>query len=101
MKETVASDAAPTMRLRVTDSYNVPVENLAMDLVELTPSGENAVGKIQSGALGLVRFTRPPGLYSVRFTITGVAHRIGFFAHPDEVGGLGIRIPGDLDAQGK
>ncbi len=81
---------------RVVDEAGRPVSGLAWEVLVFEPGApaEEPVGGAATDAAGLLRLALPPGLYALRATFAGRAHRETLCVRPDEVEGFTLRMRG-------
>jgi len=93
--ESLKSDLPHTWLIRVTDGDYLPVEGVSARLFRHPVEGEPAeIGSFSTSKFGLIRLKQEPGhVYTLRVTAEGHQVVAGFHLHPDEGGGLTVRIP--------
>ncbi len=97
-EETLKADPPFTFQIRVVDAANMPVAGATAKLTRHTPDGEEVdEGSFTSSDFGLIRLTQQPGVYVMKVSSQDQDQTISFFLHPDEVGGVTVRMPGVQD----
>lgn len=81
-----------TLRVRLVDLYGSPLAEQAVDILDYSEGDETVVASIMTTRYGLITLTAPPGPYGLRFTIGTELQHADLFIHPDEVGGITIRL---------
>jgi outer membrane protein OmpA-like peptidoglycan-associated protein len=98
VKEELNAQQNFTLTLRIMDEDLVPLGDQAVDLFH--HEGDDAgqlVASLTTTTFGVLRLSVPPGLYHIQLSVSGEDHSAAFIAHPDEVGGLSIRLPAKVD----
>ncbi|MEZ4297444.1 MAG: OmpA family protein [Polyangiaceae bacterium] len=86
-------DTSFTMSIRFVDMMGRALSKMPVSLhAYLEDEGETVAASLTTSRYGTLRLTAPPGPYAVSFTAAGSEQRAAFQIHPDEVGGLTVRV---------
>lgn len=91
----IDAPADRTFRVRFVDLYGRAVPRLTVSLFSfsLDTGEESLTGSFSTSPFGLLRLDVPSGFYAMEYIIDGLTKRASLFVHPDEVGGMTVRVP--------